>query len=166
MAHSDDTRRAVRAAFVFDQLGLEIAAMKHQVPEATARRWKREAKAAGDDWDKARGAQFLAGGGPEEVARQTLAMFAQQAQAAMEMLQVDPDLSPVEKSKTLASLADAFTKFTSANRKFMPETDRLAVAMDVIRRLDAFVRESYPQHAGAFAEILSPFGEDLARAYG
>jgi hypothetical protein len=24
----------------------------------------------------------------------------------------------------------------------------------------------YPQHSAAFAEILSPFGQDLARAYG
>ena len=44
MAHPDETRRAVRAGFVFDQLGLEVAALKHEVPIATARRWKAEAK--------------------------------------------------------------------------------------------------------------------------
>ena len=44
-----------------------------------------------------------------------------------------------------------------------PEIIRLS---EVIKRLDAFVRESYPQHVGTFAELLAPFGQDLARAYG
>lgn len=166
MAHSDDTRRAVRASFVFDQLGLEVAAVKHGVPVATARRWIREARDAGDDWDKARTAQMMAGGGVEAIARQTMAMFSQQAQATMLMLQDDTKLSPIERGKALASLADSFTKLVSANSRLMPETDKLAVAMDVIRRLAEFVRANHPQHAAAYAEILGPFGEEIARAYG
>lgn len=165
MAHGDDTRRAVRAAFVFDQLGLEIAAAKHGIPEATARRWKREAKAEGDDWDKARAAQMIAGGGIEDVVRQTLAVVVQQVQATVEMLQNNPDMPPAEKVQALASLADAYNKLMAASKRLMPETDKLAVAMDVIKRLDAFVRENYPQHVGAFAELLAPFGQDLAKAY-
>ena len=166
MAHGEDTRRAVRAAFVFDQLGLEIAAAKHGVPDATARRWKREAKAEGDDWDKARSAQMIAGGGIEDVVRQTLAVVVQQVQATVEAIQQNPDTPPAEKVKALASLADSYNKLMAASRRLMPETDKLAVAMDVIKRLDAFVRENYPQHGGAFAELLAPFGQDLARAYG
>ena len=38
MAHSDETRRAVRAGYVFDQLALETAADAQAVPVATARR--------------------------------------------------------------------------------------------------------------------------------
>ncbi len=166
MAHSDDTRRAVRAAFVFDQLGLEIAAVKNDVPVATARRWISEARKAGDDWEKARAAQMMAGGGVEAIARQTMAMFSQQAQATMQMLQEDTQLSPLDRGKALASLADSFTKLVSANSRLMPETDKLAVAMDVVKRLRDFIQSNYPQHGGAFAEVLMPFGEEIARAYG
>lgn len=166
MAHSDDTRRAVRAAFVFDQLGLEIAAVKNDVPVATARRWISEARKAGDDWDKARAAQMMAGGGVEAIARQTMAMFSQQAQATMLMLQDDKDMSALDRAKAMASLADSFTKLVSANGRLMPETDKLAVALDVIKRLSEFVRANHPQLAGGFAEILGPFGDEIARAYG
>lgn len=166
MAHGEDKVRAVRASYVFDQLSLEVAAMKHGIPDGTAKRWKREAKAEGDDWDKARSAQMIAGGGIEDVVRQTLAVVVQQVQATVETIQAAPDMPPAEKVQMLASLADAYNKLMAASKRLMPETDKLAVAMDVIKRLDAFVRESYPQHAGAFAELLAPFGQDLARAYG
>jgi len=166
MAHSDDTRRKLRAAFVIDQLGLEIAALKEGVPTATARRWKSEAKAAGDDWDRARSAQMIAGGGIEDVVRQTLAVVVQQVQATVESIQAAPDMSPVDKVQMLASLADAYNKLMAASKRLMPETDRLGVAMDVIRRELEFARARYPQHVNAIAEILEPFGEELAKAYG
>lgn len=166
MAHSDDTRRAVRAAFVHDQLGLEVAAVKCGVPVATARRWIRDARDAGDDWEKARTAQMIAGGGMEAIARQTMAMFSQQAQATLQMLQDDTQIAPLERSKALASLADSFNKLVASNARLMPETDKLAVALDVIKRLSEFVRANHPQLAGGFAEILGPFGDEIARAYG
>ncbi len=40
------------------------------------------------------------------------------------------------------------------------------MATDVAKRLAEFVRTNYPQHAPAFAEILGPFGDELAKAYG
>ncbi|BCB26463.1 hypothetical protein SKTS_13490 [Sulfurimicrobium lacus] len=166
MAHGEDTRRAVKAAFVFEQLSLEMAALKIGVPIATARNWKRSAKAAGDDWDKARSAQLIAGGGIEDVVRQTLAVVVQQVQATIEAIQADPNLQPGDKVKMLASLADAYNKIMAASRRLMPETDKLAVATDVARRMLEFIRANYPQHAAAFAEVLGPFGEELARAYG
>lgn len=166
MAHGDDIRRQVRAAFVFDQLGLEVAALKHEVPIATARRWKSDAKKAGDDWDKARGAQMIAGGGIEDVVRQTLAVIVQQVQATIEAIQADPEMPPGEKVKALSSLADAYNKLMAVSKRLMPETDKLAVATDVAKRLGEFIRANYPQHLAAFAEVLGPFGEELARAYG
>lgn len=83
MAHPPETIQAVRTAFVFDQLSLEVAAIKGGVSPDTARRWKREAKTAGDDWDKARAAQLLSGGGIEEVMRQSVLALAKQAQATL-----------------------------------------------------------------------------------
>ncbi len=166
MAHSDDTRRAVRASFVFDQLTLEASAALHQVPVPTARRWKGEARRAGDDWDKAQAAQLLAGGGIEEIARQTMAAFIQQVQATTTALQADTDLPPAERAKLLASLSDSFAKLMVSNRRLMPETDRLAVALDVIKRLLEFTKARYPGNAAGLAEMLEAFGEEVLKAYG
>ena len=166
MAHDAEIRRAVRGDYVFKQLGLEVAAVMHEVPVATARRWKREALAAGDDWDKARSAQMIAGGGIEDVVRQTLAVVVQQVQATVEALQADVNMPPGEKVKALASLADAYNKLMAASRRLMPETDKLATAMDVLKRQGEFVRARHPKHVGAFAELLESFADELARVYG
>lgn len=166
MAHPDETRRAVRAAYVFDQLGLEVAAVKEGVPVATARRWKQEAKKAGDDWDKARSAQMIAGGGIEDVVRQTLAVVVQQVQATVESIQAAEDMPPADKVQMLASLADAYNKLMAVSKRMMPETDRLAVALEVIKRLLEFTKANYPGNAAALAEMLEAFGDEIARAYG
>lgn len=166
MAHGEDARRAVKAAYVFEQLSLEMAALKVGVPFATVRNWKRSAKQAGDDWDKARGAQLIAGGGIEDIVRQMIAAVVQQAQSTMESIQSDTEIPPGDRVKMITSLADSLNKMVAAGRRFMPETDKLAVATDVAKRMAEFVREHYPQHAAAFAEILGPFGDELARAYG
>ncbi|AUN95887.1 DUF1804 family protein [Pseudazoarcus pumilus] len=166
MAHDADTRRKVRAGFVFDQLGLEVAALKHGVPVATARRWKAEARRAGDDWDKARGAQMIAGGGIEDVVRQTLAVVVQQVQATVEAIQAAPDMDPAVKVQMLASLADAYHKLMAVSKRLMPETDKFAIAMDVVRRLGEFTAKRKPALAADFVELLEAFGEELAKAYG
>lgn len=166
MAHGEEKIRAVRASYVFDQLGLEIAAMKHGIPDATARRWKRDAKQAGDDWDKARSAQMIAGGGIEDVVRQTLAVVVQQVQATVEAIQANPDMPPADKVQALASLADAYNKLMAASKRLMPETDKLAVAMDVVKRMAEFVAKRKPALAHEFVELMEPFGDEIARHYG
>jgi hypothetical protein len=166
MAHGEDVRRAVRAAYVFDQLALEPAAIKAGVPFPTARRWKRDAMAEGDDWDRARSAQAIAGGALEDVVRQTLAVVVQQVQATVETIQAATDMAPGDKVQMLASLADAYNKLMAASRRLMPETDKLAVAMDVVRRFAEFTRARHPQHAASVLAVLEPFGAELARAYG
>lgn len=166
MAHDDTVRRAVRGDYVFNQLSLEIAAVKNGVPHATVRNWKRQGKELGDDWDKARGAQMIAGGGIEDVVRQTLGVVVQQVQATVEAIQTSTDMPPGEKVQALASLADAYNKLMAASRRLMPETDKLAVATDVVKRLADFTRTKHPKHAAALIEVLEPFADELARAYG
>lgn len=166
MAHGEETRRAVRAGYVFDQLGLEVAALKAGVPIGTARRWKTDAKQAGDDWDKARSAQLIAGGGIEDVVRQTLAVVVQQVQATVESIQASSDMQPGEKVQMLSSLADAYNKLMAASKRLMPETDKLGVAMDVLKRFSEHVAKRKPALAGEFVELIEPFGEELAKAYG
>ncbi|MEG6991648.1 DUF1804 family protein, partial [Pseudomonas aeruginosa] len=130
------------------------------------RRWKQQAEAEGDDWDKAQSAQLLAGGGLEDVARQVLAGLVTQFQATMEAIQVDADIKPAVKVQLLASLADAYNKTVSASKRVLPETSALATAMEVLQRLASFIRERFPQHAQAFAEVLEPFGEIIAKEIG
>ncbi len=162
MAHGEETRRAVRAAYVFDQLDLAAAAVKSGVPEATVKRWKREAREAGDDWERARSAQMIAGGGIEEVVRQTLAVIVQQTQATVQAIQAAQDMPAADKVQMLTSLADAYNKLMSASKKLMPETDAMAVRLDTVKRLGEFIRARHPRHAAAFVEVLEPFAASLA----
>jgi hypothetical protein len=163
MAHKDAKRQALRAAYVHDHLPLETAADKAGVPHSTAQRWKRQARAAGEDWDKLRAATLLAGEGMENVARQMLADYVVQHKALMDLINTDAELGAAAKVDMLASLADSFNKTVAASRKVLPETNKLATALAVINRLSDFIREHFPQHAVAFVEILEPFGEVLAK---
>lgn len=166
MAHPKEVRDIVRRAFIFDRLTLEVAAMKAGVSYATARRWKTDAAEIGDDWDRAQGAHLIAGGTLEEIARGVLAGLVTQYQATMEELAKSENVAPVEKTKLLASLADSFQKTVSASKKILPETNELAVAMDVLQRLASWVKENRPDLVLGFVEILEPFGSELSRAYG
>ena len=166
MAHGEEIRRAVRSAYVSDQLALEVAANAQGVPLATVRRWKSDAKRAGDDWDKARAALEIAGGGLEEVLRQTLGVVVRQVQATMDALEGATDMPPAAKVQAMASLADSYNKLIAASRRVMPETDQLGTALAVVQRLLEFVRKNYPQHGAALSEVLEPFGEEIARHYG
>ena len=164
MAHPDETRRAVRAAFVFDQLGLEVAAIKHEVPIATARRWKAEAKKAGDDWDKARGAHVLAGEGVEVVVSTVVEDFMIQAQGILDEIKEGTHTTR-EKVDMLVQLSDAMTKMAASAKRFAPKVSELGVAQDVMAKLLDFVREEFPHHAKAILEIIEPFGERLSEIY-
>lgn len=165
MAYPREMRDKVRRSYVFDRLSLEIASSKHGVAYSTARRWKDDALAAGDDWDKAQAAQLMAGGGVESAARQMLAGLVTQYQTTLTEIEQGALPAP-KKVEMLASLADAYNKTINASKRVLPETNELAVAMGVVQRLAAFIKERYPEHIAAFAEVLGPFGDELAVAYG
>jgi uncharacterized membrane protein len=162
MAHDDNIKRKVRAAYIYDCVELPTAAELNQVPLPTARRWKLDAKKAGDDWDKARAAQLFAGGAVDDVVRQTLTMMIRNVQATMSQIEQDADMPPAAKVQLLATASDAFSKNAAALRRFAPETDALAIRLDVLKKLAEFVHAKFPQHREAFSEILQPFGEVLA----
>jgi hypothetical protein len=166
MAHPKETRDAVRRAYVFDRLSLEVAATKARVSYATAARWKKQSEDAGDDWEKAQAAQLLSGGGIETIARQMLAGLVTQYQATMESITTESDIPPAAKVQMLASLADAYNKTVSASKRILPETSELATAMQVLQKLADYIHQKHPKHAGVFVQILEPFGEVLARDFG
>jgi len=163
MAHSPDKKIKLRAAYI-GGLPLEAAADKEGVPYATARNWYRAAKLAGDDWDAFQKASLIVGGGGIEQALGRI--IAAGLLRCEKLLEATEAAEPVESVKAMAVLGDTVSKLRAASRGMMPETDKLAVATDVAKRLAEFVRANYPQHAPAFAEILAPFGDELAKAYG
>lgn len=166
MAHPVEIKTKLRRAYIYDRLSLEMAALKMCVSYGTASRWKQQAAAIGDDWDKAQAAQLIGSGSLEDLGRMTLVGFVTQYQATMDEVAQAEDLNPATKVQMLASLADAFNKIVSANKRILPETSELATAMDVVQKLALFTRQKFPQHVNAFAELLEPFGDELVKAYG
>ncbi|MCX8962149.1 DUF1804 family protein [Erwinia psidii] len=166
MAHPQETREKLRRNYIFGQMSLELSAAQCGVSFGTARRWKKEAQDAGDDWDKLRAANVMAGGGLEDIGRAILVGLATQYQTTLEMLNGESGMPAERRVELLASLADAFNKSTAASKKILPETSQLAVALEVVQLLSVFVTEHHPKHLAAFVEILEPFGSEIERHYG
>ena len=127
-------------------LPLTQVATAHGVPLATLRTWKKRALTEGDDWDKLRGAQALAGEGVESIARQMVGDYVVQHKALMASVLASGDITPAKKVEALASLADSFNKMIAASKRVLPETGELAVALRVLRLLGEYVQREYPQH--------------------
>lgn len=167
MAHPKSTRDKLRRLYVAERLSLDSAAKMCDVAFGTARRWRDDAKAAGDDWDKLRAAYLLAGGELEDIARVTLAEFLLHYQNTMNMLK-NPDtekLPPSMRTQLLASLADAFAKTVAASKRVLPETSRLAVALEVLEMQLAFVQQQFPQHLESFVAVSEPFAVEIERYF-
>lgn len=165
MAHPQETRVALRTSFL-DGLALEVAAAKVGVPVATARRWKYDAKEAGDDWDKLKNAQMIAsGGGMEQALGRVVSMVITQSEATMRLLETAEDMQPLERTQAIASLTDSLNKASAVAGRLMPATSQFATAMDVLKRFSEYVAKNHPSKAAAFVEMLEPFGEELAKTY-
>lgn len=166
MAHPPEKRSALRAAYI-GGLDLEAAAIQVAVPHPTARRWKSDARKGGDDWDKFRRVSLIVAGGEiEQAMGRVLAATLLRAEATLEHLNEAVDLDPLEATRAIASLMDSIAKGHTVGAKLMPQTDRLGIAMDVIQRLGEYVAQKKPALAGEFVELLEPFGDEIARAYG
>lgn len=164
MAPRDDIRRKARSDYVHRRMMQSTIAAIHGVSEATVGRWKKAAKEAGDDWDKARTAHIIAGEGIETVVSTVLEDFMMLAQSTLDEIK-NGDHSTKEKVELLVSLADASTKMTASAKRLAPKISELGVAQDVMAKMLDFVREFFPQHAPIILEILEPFGEKLAEIY-
>jgi hypothetical protein len=163
LAHPRETRLALRGAFL-GGLPIEQAAAQAGVPLATARRWKAEALAEGDDWEKfQRASMIVAGGGIDQAMGRVASGVLMRCEALMDRLN-DPELDPLEATKAIGSITDSLAKLHAASKRLMPATDRLAVATGLVKQLTAFIQDRYPQHIGAFAEVLEPFGREVLQS--
>lgn len=166
MAYSQDTINAVRRSFINEQLPMEAAADKHGIPVATARRWKKDAAAAGDHWDVLKTAYVMTAGGLEEVSRHALMSFMVQHRAVMDELTSSPDIAAAVRVDKIVSLSDAYSKMVATSRRVLPEVNRLAVALDVIEKFAGFVHKTRPDLLVAFVELLDGFGREVEALYG
>lgn len=167
MAHSVETKRAVRGAYVYQSLSLEVAAERTDISFGTASRWKREAKAEGDDWDKSRAAKMMSAEGTEAIMQTVLEEFILIFKSGIAELKEGKEgvpISPIARADAIVKLSDGFSKVMATARKFSPEVNKLALGMDVIKLLADFIGERYPQHGAVFIEILEPFGQHLSEA--
>lgn len=164
MSDRDDLRRKARSDYVYRRMFLSTIAAAYGKSEATISRWKRAAKEAGDDWDKARTAHVIAGEGVEVVVSTVVEDFMIQAQAILDEIK-EGSHTTTEKVSMLVSLSDAMTKMAASAKRFAPRVSELGVAQDVMAKLLDFVREEFPQHAPAILEIIEPFGERLSEIY-
>lgn len=165
MAFDPKVRAFVRRYYVFDRLTLEQAAQKANVSFNTARRWKADAKANGDDWDKVRDATIMAGGEADELSQSLLTGFLIEYRSTMTALKDDSELSSKEKVALLSCLADSFTKMTVASKRLLPEVSELAVALKTVELLGEYLQKSHPKLLGDFLEVLTGFGEVLDKQF-
>lgn len=160
----DDKRRKARSDYVHRRMMQSTIAAAYGISEATVGRWKKAAKEAGDDWDKARTAHVIAGEGVEVVVSSVVEDFMIQAQAILDEIKIGTHTTQ-EKVGMLVSLSDAMTKMAASAKRFAPKVSELGVAQDVMAKLLEFVRENFPQHSATIMEIIEPFSEHLAGIY-
>lgn len=144
---------------------LETAAVLCGVSFGTAKRWMGDAKKQGDDWDKLRAAFILSSGSIEDMARAMLSSFLMQYQNTMTMLHDSEELSADKRVQLLSSLADAFTKTVAANRRVLPETNKLAIALETVSVLADFIAQTQPEKIVDFVAILEAFKPCLTETF-
>lgn len=168
MAHAPEKRSEARRRFVIDRESLPAIEKAIGVKASTLSRWKRAAKASGDDWDMMRQAHLLAGDGLEAVVSGVAEQFATLAARMMDRLRdiaKDEDVEPAALVTLMTQLSDATTKMVSSAGKLAPRISQLGVAHDVLERLAEFTAREYPEHGEAIVELLEPFAAELTRAY-
>lgn len=166
MAKGRGDRAKARALYVFERKSMPTVAAEIGVSAATVGRWKKAASEAGDDWSMARSAHLVAGEGLDSTFAVLVEQVAIHGQVTMRQLEADKEMTAKERVDVMVKLADAMTKTASATKSLAPKISELGVAQDVIQRLLEFVREHHPEHAAAILEVIEPFGETVAKAYG
>lgn len=166
MSHPKERRAQLRGLYVFKRLPMEAACNALKIAKSTGIRWKSDARGEGDDWDNARAAVALGDENFTQLSRKLLEDYLVQHQASMDMLRADKDLPALQRVNILASMADSFNKTMASFKRLAPELNRHAIALDTLQRLAGFAQQRYPHAVPTLLELLEPFGEELAKAYG
>lgn len=165
MAHDKSTRKKLRAKYV-QGLSLTAAATACKVPYNTARTWKRQDAEAGSDWDIERNASRMTMSGVEAMANEVLGELATEFLATIDALRADKAMKAADRAELLVGLMDGYNKAINSASRALPNANRLAVAMDVMKFLNAFVAEKFPKQRAWFIELTEASGEAFVREFG
>lgn len=165
MAYAPEKVQEVRKCFVFERQALPDAAARCGVSYSAAQAWKKKAKAAGDDWDKARNASRMAAGGLGDITNQLLEDFALLFQSTIEDIR-DGDFNALDKAEAIARLSDSYTKTMKAAGGGNASIAKLSIAMEVLSELAEFIKRDYPDDLERFVCILEPFGMRVSEVFG
>ena len=165
MAYDQSTRNKVRAKYV-QGLPLATAAEVCKVPYNTARNWKRVDAESGSDWDIQRNARRMTKSGVEEMANEVLGELAEQFLATLKAVKEDAKMKASERADIMVRLMDGYNKAISAASRAMPNANRLAVAMDVIKFLNTFIADKFPKLRQQFIEVSEASADDFVREFG
>ena len=161
-----DLRAAIRAGYVERREPLARVADSAGIAIGTARRWKREAASAGDDWDQARSGPPLPGDNRQLLVQALIEDYVRLHQITQQALLAEDSIEPLSRAEALAKLATAFSKTMAAAGRAAPEVSALTLAGEFVRELAAFVEAHHPDARVALAAVLEPFGRHLLKKYG
>lgn len=162
MAHPLEKREEIRALYVLNNHTLERAAEIAQVPLPTARSWKSQAKAKGDDWDTERTARFRANGGEQERAQAVYMRLMNAVENVLSELDEKKECDVFEKAKILTGMGDTLSKTTAMGAKLMPSVNALAIALETLKMVADDIRENLPrENAIALLERIEIIGAKL-----
>jgi len=154
-----------RNLFIFKRMACTSIAKELGKNADTIRRWKREAKTSGDDWDKARSANVIAGDGLEQVTTSAAMVIIQLLEQQIKEVEQNQELSSEDKIKQLTLASDTMSKVVASAGKLAPKISELGVAMDVLKMLAEFIRQNHPKEIELFMAVLEPFSETLVEVY-
>lgn len=169
MALPPELREKVRAAYVYQRLSLEVAALQADVSLRTAQSWRKKAEGTPEDWDTARAAAGMSSTEKENMGRELLDNFLimfKTTQQNVLNLPTSPD--PGEALKTskaqtemMASLAYTFERMTGSLKRLMPEVNRAVIANEIVELLVGYIKREYPDSLPIFVKILGGFSKEL-----
>ncbi|WP_130472852.1 phage terminase large subunit, partial [Candidatus Magnetaquicoccus inordinatus] len=159
-----------RTRYVLQGMSPEEIAAELPVSAATVRRWLTQAKANGDDWDKARSTTLLSTGGVDAVNHAMLQLLSSTILRAQALLttamESDNPADTIKLIEVIRGLSDAHIKTINATQRGSPEINRAAMIQDFALALDAFILREFPDDIRVFRRIIPDFGRELMRVYG
>lgn len=164
MAHSQETRDKVRQLYI-EGMPLNGAALTCGVSYDTARDWKANAKAKGDDWDTARAAYRISDQGVDELNKQLVEDFARQVITTTRELE-EATIPAADKATMLAQLADAYAKFSKAFARINPSFSGLSVALDTLKTIADYLKANDPAALRALQPHIEGIGAILGKRHG
>ena len=164
MAYDFETRSRLRMLYI-EGMPLTSASKICEVPYETARDWKARARQRGDDWDTARAAYRVSEQGIDALNKSLVEDMARQIVVVTREIDA-AQIGPADKAQLLASLADAYAKFSRAFARVNPRYSGLSVALESLKTITDYLGEHDKPALAAFLPHLDEIGALLGRRYG